>query len=378
MNSKRKILSLALTAIAMAAGVIISSCKSKSDDSSTSSYSYSGPGSNYTVSSSDGTYSFKKYTNAGSSTPDFTVTATATDINGFKKFSLTDVTGSGGPTVGSTVYGFEVPGMALFVKPLDQSNPDQVLVAVASGACPSTTFNANWIKVKVHSGVDISQANNDTFGTFTYTVASGDVGTASLPSKFSLANPTTNCASGACNGSGFSAASCSGGIMRLTNGGDYITIYLTAIGAAIVNTSDVSANSDFIFGMPQPSGSFTTTAFAGTYSGMYYIDSAASGQKLKAIKATLTAGSSTTLSGSGSELSSVDNDTTTGSAATLSLTANASYPGILTGTLTTTGTANLACVAVANANGSGKNVLDCAGIDPGSSTGLFNFLLVSR
>ena len=46
-------------------------------------------------------------------------------------------------------------------------------------------------------------------------------------------------------------------------------------------------------------------------------------------------------------------------------------------TLNTGTSTNVACIAISNANSTGKQVLDCAGID-GAGNGLFNFLLVSR
>lgn len=363
-----------LAAAALFVAVTIGACTKKSDDAASSSTSsYQGPGSHYTVSSSGGTYTFTKYANAASTSADFVVTATGTTVNGFMKFTVTAVTGSGGPTVGSIVYGFEVPGMALFVKPMDSSNPDQVLTAVASGTCPTTTFTANWIKVKTTQS-NVNQASVDTFGTFNYAPSSATAGVASLPAKFSLTAPTTVCV--ACGSNTFTSATCSGGTMRVSNGGgDTATMYLTSVGAALVNTADTGGSAEFIFGMPQ--ATVTTSTFAGTYSGLLYSSSGTVGSKLKTVKMVVTAGSTTTLSGSGNEVTDVANDTTSGSTATLSLTVNAAYPGILTGTINTGSPVNIACIALANANSTGKQVMDCAGIDSGSN-GLFNFMLVSR
>jgi hypothetical protein len=227
----------------------------------------------------------------------------------------------------------------------------------------------NWVKVKDTSG---NVSNNDTFGTFNYAAASATSGTASLPTKYKLSAPTTSLTAQT-----FTAATCSSGIMTVANGGgDNAVMYLTTTGGAVVNTA-ATAGGEFIFGLPQ--NTITAATFAGTYSGLLYQGGQSSG-KVKPVKVTLTA-SGATLSGTGTELSDPITDTVKagGGTATLSLTTmNSPSTGFMTGTLTTGSSATLVCVGVANANGSGKQMIDCVSIDSSNGTSLSNFMLVSR
>ena len=354
--------------------LLLSFSCSKSSDSTggtASSYSYSGPGSHYTVSASGSTYTISKFANSSSASADFVVTATGTNVNGFKKFSVTDVQGSGGPSASSAAYGLEVPGMALFIQPVSSGNPDQVIAATASGTCPTGNLDANWVIVKQSDGSDVSNASNDTFGTFTFNSSSG---IASVATRYSLAATTTNLGANT-----FSSATCSNGIMSVGVGGDTAVMYLTAVGGAIVNTASTSSgNASYIFGLPR--SSISGSAFSGTYSGFVYMGAQTSGNKFKAIKFTVT-GSASSIVGTGNRVTDIDTDALSADTVGLNLTAlNSPSPGLMTGTLSipSGGTATVACMAVADANSSGKNIINCAGADPGNTAKLFNFLLVSR
>ncbi len=361
------------TSLCAGALLILGACgktNPNADATLTGTYSYAGPGSHYTVENAAGAYIISKYSSTSSTTVDFRVTAGAVDVNGFKKLTISAVTGSGGPTVGSTTYGLEVPGFALFVQPVSTSAPDQVITAVSSGSCPVTDLSANWVIVKQTGSSNVSSAATDTFGTFLYNATTGVAG---LPTKYSLANPTTNLGS-----STFSSATCSNGIMTVSTPGDTAVMYLTAGGGAIVNTASSNAsNSSFIFGMP--AATVTGTNFSGTYSGLVYMGGQTAGTRLKPIKFTLT-GTATGISGSGNTLSEPSTDTASSTTASINITSlNSPSAGLMTGTLTTSaGTANISCMAVYNANNSGKQMMNCAGADPSSTSSLFNFLLVSR
>lgn len=348
------------------------SCNKKSDTpaESAASYSYSGPGSHYTISVSGSTYTISKYANINSTSADFVVTATGSDVNGFKKLTVDSVSGSGGPTAGSTAYGFEVPGMAMFIKPLDSSNPDQVITAVASGTCPTSNISANWIIVKQSDSSNVSSASQDTFGTFTY---NSSTGVASVATRYSLAASTTNLGANT-----FSSTSCSNGVMKVSTGSDTAVMYLTAVGGAIVNTaSTTSANASYIFALP--ASTLTGTDYSGTYSGFVYMGSQSSGSKFNPIKFTVTGGT-TAITGTGNKVTNPDNDTLSSDTVSLNLTTlNSPSAGLMTGTLTSPGgTSSVSCMGVNNANGTTKKIINCAGSDPGNSAKLFNFLLVSR
>jgi len=321
------------------------------------------------MSSSDITV--KKFTATTSTSPDFTATGTVSTVNGFKKIAVTAVSGSGGPSIGDKVYGLEVPGLAVILKPVETSNPDQVVVAVAAGSCPTSTLNANWVIVKQGASSNVSNAGTDTFGTFSF---SPTTGVASVVTRYSLSALTTDL-----GGNAFASATCSNGIMTVSNSGDTAVMYLTAGGGAIVNTaSSNSSNTQFIFGLPV--ASVTASSFAGTYSGFIYLGNQATGSKFKPVKITLTAGSST-LSGTGNIVTDVDSDAVSSTeSATINLTTmNSPSTGLMTGTMVSSGgTTNLACMGVSNANSSGKQIINCASADAGNTAKLSNFLLVSR
>jgi hypothetical protein len=356
--------------LAAVGAALSAACSKSSSSTAASTTSYAGPGSHYTVTSTDNTYTISKFANTSSTSASFVVTATGSNVNGFKKFAVSSVTGSGGPSAGSSAYGLEVPGMALFIKPIDTSNPDQVIAAVASGTCPTSNINANWIIVKQSGSSNVSSASQDTFGTFTYATTSG---IASVAKRFSLASTTTDLGPNT-----FSAATCSNGIMSVSVGGDTAVMYLTSVGGAIVNTASTnSSDASYIFALPQ--ASITGSSYSGTYSGFVYMGSQSTGSKFKAIKFTVTGGTSS-ITGSGNMVTDIDADTTGSETVSLNLTAlNSPVTGMMTGTLTSPGgSSTVACMAVANANSSGKQIINCAGADPGSSSKLFNFIMVSR
>ncbi|PIT99218.1 MAG: hypothetical protein COT74_09420 [Bdellovibrionales bacterium CG10_big_fil_rev_8_21_14_0_10_45_34] len=344
--------------------------KNESTTPAASAYSYSGPGSHYTVSATGATYTINKYASSSDTSADMTVTATGTDVNGFKKLSVTSSSGTGAPAAGSAAYGLEVPGMALFIKPIDSGNPDQVVAAVSAGACPSSALNANWVIVKQADSSDVSSGTQDTFGTFTYSAASG---VASVATRYSLAAVTTDLGANT-----FTASTCSGGIMTVGVPGDTSTMYLTSNGGAIVNTATADpTQSTYIFGLPVTS--ITGTTYSGTYSGFVYMGGQSTGNKFKVVKFTLT-GASSSITGTGNIVTDVDTDTTSSDTVSLNISAlNSPSTGLMAGTLTSpSGSGTVACMAVSNANGTGKQVINCAGADPGDTTKLFNFLLVSR
>lgn len=333
--------------------------------------SYAGPGSHYVAQVNGANFKIDRYASVGSASPTFSVKGSTQRIFGFLKLSVSEVTGTNGPSVGDEAYGIDVPGLALFVKPLDTSNPDQVMAAVKTGQCPNSSFTANWVIVKQTAASNVSNASTDSFGTFAY---DGTANTASVSHRYSLANTATDL--GANN---FASASCSDGIMQVSNGaGDTAVMYLTSGGGAIVNTAaTTAANASFIFGLPVKR--IDPARFAGTYSGFRYKGGSGSGNKFKPIKMVLDYPG--TLTGTGYHLTDPSTDTVGTETTTITLSAiNSPSDGLMTGNLTVPGggTTTIACMGVENANGSGKQIINCAGADPSSASKLFNFLIVSR
>ncbi len=357
-----------LLAALLPACFALTACTQAAGDGQT--LTYSGPGSHYVVNSVGNTYTIKKFANPTATATDFVVTATALEVYGYKKFTVTAMTGTSAPAVGSTFYGLEVPGFAQFIQPINTAAPDQVIASVISGSCPKENLAANWIKVKTGTNTNMSNPSSDIYGTFQYLTT----GVASLPSKYNVNALTTSLGSQT-----FSSATCANGVMSVvTSGTDTATMYLTNNGGAIVNTSNNSdSNAEFIFGMP--AAELSGTDFTATYSGFVYMGGQSSGSKLKPIKFTLT-GTSTGITGTGYTLSDVSTDTVSSGSASLNITAiNTPSNGLMIGTLTTpSGTSKVACMGVFHAKGSDKQMINCAGVDPSATANLFNFLLVSR
>ena len=341
------------------------------DSSSSSTSSYAGPGSHYTFSFTGSTFEIKKYATRTSTSADFTVSGTSTDISatGFKKLTVSSVTGSGGPSAGDTAYALEIPGVALFLKPI-ASGSNQILTAVSTGSCPTSTMNANWVMVKTSSGSDVSSNSQDLYGTFQYVSSTG---VASLPAKYSLQNNSTSLGSNT-----FASATCSNGLMAVSNGGgDNAVMYLTTIGAALVNTAESnSGNASYILGFP--ASSISGASLAGSYAGILFSEADAT-EKVRPIAMTLTFASGQ-MTGTGSKVTDITTGATASGGASLTITAfNSPSNGFMTGTLTAGATTtNVACMGVQNVNSTSKNVINCVGRDPGDATKLFNFLLVSK
>lgn len=167
-------------------------------------------------------------------------------------------------------------------------------------------------------------------------------------------------------------------MISVAAGGDTAVMYLTTNGGAVVNTaSTTSADASYILAMPV--ASISGSSFSGTYSGFVYMGGGSSGNKFKASRLTVTGGASS-ITGSGNMVTDVDTDTVSSDSVSLNLNSlNSRSNGLMSGTLTSPGgSSTVACMAVANANSSGKQIINCAGADPSNTAKLFNFLLVSR
>lgn len=324
--------------------------------------SYSGPGSKWDVTlKADGSFAIKKYANASATSEDFGVTGTHSSLTtGFKKLTVTGVTGSGGPSVGDIAYGLEVPGYVFILKPMGSG--DQIIPMIVGGTCPSSNISANWVKVNMSSGADLT--TSDVAGTFNFDFATS---AATLPARYKLGGSDLGSNS---VGSG----TCANGIMTV---GGTAEMYLTSNGGAIVNTDVANAaNSEFIFGFAQ-AAIISTSTLDGDYAGLVFTDSAASGSKIEPVSMSCSSSVCT-----GYTLTDVEAGTTSASGVKLTLsTADTPSTGFVLGTIEqlsggTTG--NVVCMINKNAADSGKNIGSCVGQDPGDTTKLFNVLFVSK
>lgn len=331
-------------------------------NSSSGDKSYSGPGSKWDVTlRGDGTFEIKKYASASATTEDFGVTGNHTTLStGFKKLTVTGVTGSGGPSVGDAAYGLEVSGYVFALKPL---SGDQLISMVVGGTCPTTDIDANWVKVNMGDGANL--LTNDVGGSFHFDFASGN---ATLPARYLLGGTDQGSNS-------VGAGSCADGIMTV---GGTAEMYLTSSGGAIVNTDITdSANSEFIFGFAQKAIT-DVNSLDGDYAGLVFTDSSAVNSKVEPVSISCNAGVCT-----GNAYTNVETGATSTEGVILTLNGTPDHPGtgFILGDIDqisggTTG--NVVCMIDKNAANTGKTIGSCVGQDPGDTTKLFNVLFVSK
>ncbi|MDH5445127.1 MAG: hypothetical protein OEY52_06180 [Gammaproteobacteria bacterium] len=344
------------------AGLVFTFAACSSDDaakpSAGTNQSYSGPGSKWDVAlKADGTFSIDKYANAAATTADFSVTGTYTTLtSGFKKLTVGTVTGTGGPSKGDIAYALEVPGFMLALKPAGGGT--QLIPMVASGTCPSSDMNLNWVKVNVGDGVS-NFTTADLGGTFSYTAATG---AAVLPAKYNISggDAGTNVSVG--NGT------CNLGIMSI----DPVEMYLTSAGGAVVNTDKTnSANSEFIFGFGQKAIT-DVASLNGNYVGIRFKQN---GNSLEPVDVSCTNGVC-----SGKGYTNIETGETMTGGVTLTLgTPDSPSTGFILGTVTENSqTGNFICMFDKNAAGSGKIIGNCAGTEAGDNTKWSNVLFVSK
>jgi hypothetical protein len=383
----RKI-ALIASSVLLAAGLFsMNACTSGSStaSSSNSTNSYTGAGSRWGATlNGDLTFIINHYANAGDTTSDMTITGTY-EMKSLSFLILTvgSCTKPGGsaqtcPSNGTTAYGFEIPGVAFLVKPIGGNG--NVISMIGQATCPTSSFNANYMKVKVETTGGWDTHNNDVFGTFNYVPGTG----ATVPSRFAL--DATSLSS-----ENLTNASCAGGLMTFTDGGGHeADIFLNSSGGALVHTGvGAGAGGDgVIVGLPQPSSGVTISSLAGTYGGIAFINSS---NVNFPVSVSLAAGGGG-VNGTGSEI-----DVTTGSpsgsnSAHLVLNNVTGLPnGFVTGTVTTGGSSQtepLACMVEQNIGPESKTVLVCAAVDsgagaisggsPGTGTNFFSIVLVSQ
>ncbi len=360
-------IAIPITAICIALGIVACGSDSAAPTTATA---YSGPGSKWDISlSSNNTFSVT-HRDTATDPVDMTVTGTYTrQTNGIVKLTVgAAVDGAGSalssPANGDTAWALDVPGYAFMLRPMDATS-DQLIPMVVSGECPTTDLNGNWVTVKTDVGADATNAARDFFGTFQF---DSTTQTGNLPSRYSLANPTSNQGANAL-GSG----TCSDGIMNISDG----IMYLATNGAVVrtgTSTPADSTDDNFIFALGQKS--ITSVAnLEGTYAGMLFDDNNASGSKINPVRMVCdNAGACTA--------AQFDTDLTTALPGSVAFDFSGGTPDIpssgwITGTITDTGSGNISCMLDIDAAGTGKKIASCVGQSPDDNTKLFNVLFVS-
>ncbi|GEM_PF-1935516 len=333
--------------------------------------SYAGPGSRWDV-SLDGNGAFTitmKQTQGGPDVLD--IAGSYQELpSGFLKMTVTsasstDPVNEPAPNTGDAAYALNVPGYVFVLKPI-APNSDQIVPMVASGTCPTSDLDANWVLVKMDQNASAADVNNELYGTFHYNAASSQ---ASLPARY---HPSNTGSTGSFN---LSAGVCSAGVMVVNNEAE---MYLTTSGGAIVRTGFQTPNDDtddsFIYAFSRQAIG-NTGNLQGTYAGLLYDGNAPAGSRNQPVSVSCDAAGSCT----GALLTDIDNNLVSTQTVTITLgTADIPSDGLVAGTITE-GASNggLACAVNINAQGSGRNVVSCVGQSPQDNTQLFNILMVS-
>jgi hypothetical protein len=222
--------------------------------------------------------------------------------NQFVKLTVASSTGTGGPAAGELAYGLEVPGYAFFLKPL--SGNSEPIVMVQGGTCPSTNFDSNWIIAKPQASITID-TTRDMFGSAVMTFNGAN--SSLLVRQNETVNGTT-LTSGGSNGNGtstlnFDIGTCSNGVLRILDQGEYFDMYFTSSGSVLVKFPAAMGN-QIIFGAPKIAAAVTQAEIAADYSGLVFQE-AGSSDSLFPVKLVMPASGN----GSGTKIANVDADT---------------------------------------------------------------------
>gem|GEM_PF-5880113 len=337
--------------------------------------SYSGPGSFWTADITSSTFTMERAPTFGAAV-DLTVSGTVTTIPaGYQGFTVVSASGSGAPVAGTTSYGFEIPGFFTLISPPSASSPDDLLPMLAQGPCPAADVGFNWIttgyggSASLTTGADI--VGNAMFDAATSTFE--NLAAHSLDGT-DVFDPSTSTITG----------SCTDGFMQIDPDSDpstpNIDMWLSQSGAAMVRKPD-----DTLI-VAMPAESFSASDLAGkNFYGLVVDDSQPTGSKVKPIWADVSAdGSQATASQWSDVLGNVKGD----AAAQLTFSAfDSPQLGFVQvavaldsnndGTFDLTG-GNMVCQFKGDLNGSGKDMLFCAGQTPTSGPmDMFNILLVA-
>lgn len=353
--------SLLTVVLALTAILSLTNCSSDDDEASTS--VYQGAGSRWTAAFTGGNFVLSHFDEATDTTADMVINGTYVDYStGFRFMTVTSATGTGAPAAGSEAYGFEVPGFAFFLKPVDGG--EEPLVMVNGTSCPTADFNANWVIASYDSSVTLD-ATKDVFG-FASFVFDGASSTATIDQLEPEA--ATNIGQ---NTSTFDSAGCSNGVLTFSpGGGETVDMFFTANGGALVHSYDGATHDNIIFAAPKASAAVTQAALAETYSVLVFDDNGGAGDKLFPGKLVIPASGAASFQ----EIDNVETDTLTGPAIPVTaFTAVGASPGLFTAAIDAGGAdGRMSCTFIPF---SGTKVIACTGYaDDGVRTAPF-FLL---
>lgn len=350
--------------------LLLCSCGGSDGDSFSTENSYTGPGSFWSANLSSSTFSMERR-NTAASPVDLTVNGTVSTLSsGYKMLTVSSASGTNAPSVGEQAYALEIPGFLTLVKPLN-SVDDKILPMLASGDCPSSDFDFNWI-VTDYKGSSNIETSADIVGVANFTNSSTSF---NISSQYSLdGSDVTSAAS--------MSGTCSNGFMQIdtdSNGSFDTDMWLSTSGSALVKTPE-----DTII-VAMPSESFSSTNLVNKeFSGLVF-DESNTGDKVNPVWISIDGTGSTASAGSWDDIqaatkntadaeitfNSFDNPEIGFVQASLSIDTNGDGSFDLTG-------GNIICQYKGNIVSSGKDILFCAGHKGGNTTDLFNVLLISQ
>lgn len=305
-----------------------------------------------------GTFSASEATTSTSMSGTYTRPTT-----GFVKLTRTACTGSECAGAASTIYGVEVPGLALIIQPVlgSPTLETQPIYTLVSGSCPTSDFSSNFAFVQWSGSNDTTDPTQ---------VAAGVVSWTNASHILSITN-VYNVTSFGAIGSGFSldSSACSGGTITVTGSGDRGgTVYITNQQALLYNTS---ANHS-VWAVPSTAIP-SLDLLVGTYNGFRF-DASGSNNVKPIINMGIGLDSSNI---AGYEMDTNTDTSDNSKPWTVSISAiNSPAAGMAQGTVSDgTNTSNLLCVVTLAT--SGRNTFFCSGQSPSTNSRPFNMILTS-
>lgn len=363
---------ITIVALVGATTYAVSGCSTNSDSSSSNGVSvvtgtagsYQGAGSKWEADFTTTGFTLNYYATIGAGTATTTVNGTYTEYStGFRKMTVTSASGVNPPTVGDQAYGFNVPGFAFFLKPMDANS--EPLVMLKAGSCPSSGFTGNWMIAKFDENVTMD-SSKDVFGSAVFT----NNGTASTAVIGQLeAEGGTLLGYGTMS---YNYNTCADAALSFAGSGDTVDMFFTENGGALVHSYGTagSGHDNLIFAGPVHTAAVTQSAIAGTYSALVF-DESASGDKVFPGKIVIPSSGN----GNAYQITNVETDAvSTESVAISAITANAHANGLFNATITSgSDTGRINCTHFVS---SGNKVIACNGY--GNASNRKPFFLLGR
>ncbi|MCH7940201.1 MAG: choice-of-anchor D domain-containing protein, partial [Candidatus Marinimicrobia bacterium] len=283
--------------------------------------------------------------------------------SGFMSLGVS-TTSAGGPPVGSTLSGMEIPGYALVVEPAEDSE-ESASFMVSVGVCPAVATNYRWVVGQWGDGpLDVTRDAQVALGDFTFDPNAGVV---IILNRYNLSSFTLITD----NTPIIIPASCTNGELIMSGQGDRAAIgYLSSIGGVSIT----EAGRRFLF-LVESAVPLSSALIDGTYAGYFFVSTTGSDAVIP-VRLVLSGGS-----GDAQRLlditdeSSVDSNTSYAIAFT-----QYDHPitGAVSGTITRNGNiGNIMCLFTPDADGSGFTMGLCAGQKPADNTVPISLILVS-